>query len=98
MTREINILALVEAGRQAEAMALLTEPVIITAALGPRSARAALEAATRLFGGDVEQTARWMSRRSAYLGASPCEFAERSEEDLQKLLTYIRGLEAGVYF
>lgn len=98
MTETSKILSLVEAGRQEEAMALLMKPISIAAAIGPRSAEAALEAATRLFGGDVEQTARWMSAHSTYLGASPCARAEISDEDLAAVVRFIRGLEAGVYF
>lgn len=98
MTDRPNILALLAAGKQDEAIALLITPISLAAAIGPRSAHAALEATTRLFGGDIEQTARWMSAHSAYLGASPCECAERSEGDLQRVLNFIGGLEAGVYF
>ncbi|MGN6123420.1 MAG: antitoxin Xre/MbcA/ParS toxin-binding domain-containing protein [Sphingomonas oligoaromativorans] len=74
------------------------KPISITAAIGPRSAEAALEAAIHLFDGDVEQTVRWMSAPSPHLGASPCARAERSDEDLAAVLRFIRGLEAGVCF
>ena len=95
MTETPNILKLIEASQREEAIALLMTPITISAAIGPRSAAAALEAAIRLLNGDVAQTARWMSEHSTYLGASPCERAERSDEDLQAVLKVIWGLEAG---
>jgi hypothetical protein len=98
VTEAPNLLTLVEAGREAEALELLRKPMTFVAASGPRSANAALEAATRLFGGDLEATVRWMSARSSYLDASPCERAERSDEDARQVTRFILGIEAGVYF
>lgn len=88
---------LVEAGKQDEAFALLSQPITITAAIGPRSARAALEAATLLFRGDVEDTARWMTEKSAYLGMRQLECAEQSEEGQQQVIGMINRLYHGVY-
>lgn len=98
MTKEPNILRLIQEGRREEAMALLTQEFRLAAAAGPRSTKAALEAATQLFGGDLRSTAYFMSEKSAYLaGKTPKERSEESEEGLEEVLTMIAQLEAGVY-
>jgi hypothetical protein len=85
------------AGRQDAAIMLLHQSYPVTAATGDRSAQAALAAAVKLFDGDVEQTARWMTARSVHLGATPLECAERSDEGLDQVLRMIAQLERGIY-
>jgi hypothetical protein len=96
VTEPPNLPALVEAGREAEALELLRKPMSFAAATGPRSARAALEAATRLHGGDLTATVLWMSFHNFCLGASPRERAEKSDADLDRVLRLIAALEAWV--
>lgn len=97
LTETPNILKLIEAGKQEEAMALLMTPITITAAVGPRSVQAALEVATLLLDGNLAQTARWMTMHNFVLGMSPRDYAEQSEEGLQRILALIRQIDAGVY-
>ena len=98
MTMRPNIMELIQAGKQDEAIALLRQPIAIKAAAGVRSAKAALHAAQVLFGGDVEGTARWMNARSLYLHMTPLECAEQSDEGLRMVMGMIDRLEQGVYF
>ena len=98
MTIRSKIMELAQAGKQDEAIALLSQPITIKAAAGPRSAKAALHAAQVLFGGDVESTARWMNARSPYLHTTPLECAEQSDEGLQTVIGMIERIAHGVYF
>lgn len=97
MAAKPNIMELVQAGKQDEAIALLSQPIVIRAATGPRSAKAALHAAEVLFGGDVEGTARWMNARSLYLHVSPLECAEQSDEGLERVIGMIDRIGHGVF-
>jgi len=92
-----EVLEFFEAGRLDDAIKLLRQSFPVAAATGDRSAQAALAAAVKLFAGDVEQTARWMTARSIHLGASPLECAERSKKGLDQVLRMIAQIEAGVY-
>jgi len=97
MTIKPNIMELIQAGKQGEAIALLRQPIAMKAAVGPRSAKAALHAAEVLLGGDVEGTARWMNARSLYLHMTPLERAEQSEEGLQTVIEMIDRIGHGVF-
>lgn len=97
MTRRLNVSELVQAGRRDEALALLSQPIPIAAAVGRRSAAVALAAATLLFEGDVENTARWMTRRNVHLGATPLAYAEQSDEGQERVLEMINQLRHGIY-
>jgi len=97
MTTKPNVMELFKAGKREEVIALLSEPIAIKGVVGPRSARAALEAATLLFDGDIEGTTRWMTERSVYLGKSPRECAEESDEGLELVIRMINRLYRGVY-
>ena len=98
MAESRNILTLIESGREEEALVLLTKSVRQTAATGPRSSRAALEVATRLYGGDVVATAWFMNRQHRWLrGQTPIERAEESDEGLEFVIDMIGAIEAGVY-
>ena len=97
MTIKPNIMELIRAGKQDQAIALLSQPITIKAAAGPRSAKAALHAAEVLFGGDVEGTARWMTARSPYLHMTPLECAEQSDVGLQTVIGMIDRIGHGVY-
>ena len=93
-----NIVTLIEDGRK-EALAVLTEGFRLAAAAGARSSKAALEAATRLYGGDLVATAVFMNRQHPWLGGhTPLERAEESEEGLADVLEMLGAIEAGVYF
>ena len=98
MSEVPNLLELIEAGRKEEAIVLLTKGFRLAAAAGSRSTTAALEAATRLFCGNLEQTIIFMRRPHLQLnGDTPLERAERSDEGLEDVLTLIGRAEAGVY-
>ena len=97
MTVKPNIMELIQAGKQDEAIALLSRPIAIAAATGARSAKAALHAAKVLFGGDVEATGRWMNARSLYLHMTPLECAEQSEEGLQTVIEMVDRIGHGVF-
>lgn len=93
-----NIVALIEAGRKEEALAVLTEAFRLAAAAGARSSKAALEAATRLYGGDLVTTACFMNRPHPWLNdRTPLERADTSDEGLQEVIELIGAIEAGVY-
>lgn len=97
MVGKRELLVHLQAGRRDAAIALLRHSFPVAAATGDRSAQAALAAAVQLFDSDVERTARWMTARSVYLGATPLECAERSDEGLNQVLHMIAQLEQGVY-
>ncbi|MBM0169531.1 MbcA/ParS/Xre antitoxin family protein [Altererythrobacter sp. C41] len=98
VTERRNILALIDAGREDEAVNLLAEGFHLAAAVGSRSTKAALEAAARLYAGDLLDTAYFMNRPHQCLeGQSPIERAEESDEGLELVLNMIGSIEAGVY-
>jgi hypothetical protein len=84
VTERPNILKLIETGRNDEAVAVLTEGFCLAAAAGDRSSKAALETATRLYGGDVVATAKFMNRQHPWLGGqTPIARAKESEKGLE---------------
>ncbi|MFN3724769.1 MAG: MbcA/ParS/Xre antitoxin family protein [Allosphingosinicella sp.] len=98
MSEYPNILPLVESGHDEDATALLRKRYQVAAAAGPRSTKVALEAAIRLFGGDLRMTITFMNRPTPILnGDTPLERAERSEQDMELVLGWIGQIEAGVY-
>ena len=98
MTERPNILALIEAGHKHEALAVLNQGFRLAAAAGHRSSTAALEAASRLYGGDVVATTLFMNRQHPWLGGqTPIERAEESEEGLEFVIDMIGAIEAGVH-
>ena len=98
MSKQSNISELMDAGHEDEAVALLVQGIRLVAAVGPRSAKAALEVAQRLYGGDLVQTIYFMNRSHPWLGEqTPIERAERSDEDLEVVLNMCGQIEAGVY-
>ena len=95
---QMNIMKLIEAGRELEATAMLMDGVHLVAATGPRSAKAALDAATRLFGGDLMSTILFMNRRHYWLeGETTIERAEKSDEDLEFITDKITAIDYGVF-
>lgn len=98
MNENANILKLIEAGREDQAIALLMQGMHLIGASGPRSAQAALEVATRLCAGDLMGTIYFMNRQHPWLeGHTPIERAEASEEGLEFVIDMIGAIEAGVY-
>lgn len=98
MPKHPNIRDLIEDGRQDEALAVLSKGFQVVAAEGARSANAALEAATRLYDGDVLVTAWFMHRPHQWLGGqTPTQRAEESDEGLEFVLEMIGAIEAGVF-
>ena len=98
MTHSPNLAALLQAGRGHEATELLREGVHLVGATGKRSRRAALEAATRIYAGDLLSTIFFMNKIHPWLdGQTPVERAEQSEEGLEFVIDMIGAIEAGVY-
>ena len=93
-----NLVTLLDVGDRAEAISLLRDGVELVGAVDDRSDRAALEAATRLFAGDLLRTIFFMNKIHPWLdGHTPLECAEQSEEGLTFVLDMIGAIEAGVY-
>ena len=70
----------------------------LVGATGQRSRRAALEAATRIYAGDLLSTIFFMNKIHPWLdGQTPLERAEQSEEGLEFVIDMIGAIEAGVY-
>lgn len=93
-----NLVTLIEAGRRSNATVLLREGVHLVGATGERSIRPALEAATRIYAGDLFSTIFFMNKPHPWLeGQTPLERAEQSEEGLEFVLDMIGAIEAGVY-
>lgn len=81
-----------------EAIALLKRGVHLVAATGPRSSEVAIEAARRLYAGDLLATVWFMNRRHPWLGGqTPIERAEQSDEGLAFVIDMIGAIEGGVY-
>lgn len=98
MTKSPNILELIEADREAEAIAQLMGGVRLTGAVGPRSAKAAIKAAADLFAGDLMKTITFMNYRHPWLqGQTVMERAEDSDEGLEFVLDMIGAIQAGVH-
>lgn len=98
MTVGPNLLELIEAGREDEAAALLMYGAHLVGAIGPRSIKAALEAACRLNAGDLLGTIYFMNRQHPWLdGQTPLEKTEESDEGLEFVIEMIGAIEAGVY-
>lgn len=89
---------LLDANRNSDAAKVLREGVHLVGATGERSSRAALEAATRLFAGDLLSTIFFMNKIHPWLdGQTPLERAERSDEGLEFVIDMIGAIEAGVH-
>ena len=98
LRRVPNLTALCDAGRISDAVGLLREGVHLAGANGERSSRAALEAATRLFAGDLLSTIFFMNKIHPWLdGQTPLERAEESVEGLEFVIDIIGAIEAGVH-
>lgn len=92
-----NLVTLIEAGRSSDAAELLREAVHLLGATGERSNRAALEATTRIYAGDLLSTIFFMNTTHPWLdGQTPLERAEQSEEGLEYVIDMIGAIEAGV--
>ena len=93
-----NLVTLIEAGRSSDAAELLRDGVRLVGATGVRSNRAALEAATRIYAGDLLSTIFFMNKVHPWLnGQTPLERAEQSDEGLEFVSDMIGAIEAGVY-
>ncbi|MAW91049.1 MAG: hypothetical protein CL575_05310 [Altererythrobacter sp.] len=93
-----NLVTLIEAGRSSDAAELLRDGVRLVGATGVRSNRAALEAATRIYAGDLLSTIFFMNKVHPWLnGQTPLERAEQSDEGLEFVIDMIGAIEAGVY-
>lgn len=89
---------LLKAGRRQEANDLLRQGMNLVGAIGERSSRAALEAATRICAGDLLSTIFFMNKIHPWLdGQTPLERAERSDEGLEFVIDMIGAIEAGVH-
>lgn len=98
MRQSPNLAALLKVGDHAEAISLLRDGVQLVGAIDGRSDRAALEAATRLFAGDLLSTIFFMNKVHPWLdGQTPLERAEESDEGLEFVFDMIGAIEAGVY-
>ena len=91
-------MTLIDVGRSSDAAALLREGVHLLGATGERSSRAALEAATCIYAGDLLSTIFFMNKVHPWLGGqTPLERAEQSDEGLEFVIDMIGAIEAGVY-
>ena len=98
MMEHPNILELISAGREEEAVSLLKEGAHLVGAIGPRSAKVALEAAKLLFNGDLLSTMNFMNYQHPWLGGlTVMERAEQSDEDVDFVIDMIGAIQAGVY-
>ena len=89
---------LLKAGRRQEANNLLREGVHQVGATGERSSRAAVQAATRIYAGDLLSAIFFMNKIHLWLdGQTPLEPPEQSEEGLELVIDMIGAIEAGVY-
>ena len=89
---------LLRAGRRQEANDLLRQGMHLVGAIGERSSRAALEAATRICAGDLLSTILFMNMIHPWLEAqTPLERAEQSDEGLAFVIDMIGAIEAGVH-
>ena len=77
---------------------LLREGVHLRGSTGKRSDRAALEAATRIYAGDLLSTIFFMNKVHPWLnGQTPLERAEQSDEGLEFVIDMIGAIKAGVF-
>ena len=98
MHRNPNLVTLIEAGRRTDAVVLLRKGMHLLGSTGERSNRAALEAATRICGGDLLSTIFFMNKIHPWLdGQTPLERAEWSDAGLEYVIDMIGAIEAGVY-
>lgn len=98
MRRHPNLVTLIEAGRSSDAAVLLRKGVHLLGSTGERSNRAALEAASRIYAGDLLGTIFFMNKVHPWLdGQTPLERAEQSDENLEFVIDMIGAIEAGVY-
>ena len=98
MQNELNLTVLLESGRTSEARMMLHNGVHVIGGIGARSTQAAIEAATRLYAGDLISTLLFMNKSHPWLdGQTPLERAEQSDEGLELVIDMIGAIEAGVY-
>ena len=96
--RSVNLMELIETDRNDEAANLLTDGIHLVGAIGDRSLAVALEAATKLFGGDLSSTIQFMNYRHPWLdGQTPLEHTEDSNEGRNSVLNMISAIESGAY-
>lgn len=96
--RSVNLLELIETNRNDEAAELLTDGIHLVGAIGDRSLVVALEAAKKLFAGDLSSTIQFMNYRHPWLdGQTPLEHAEESDEGRNSVLSMISAIESGTY-
>ena len=89
---------LLKEGRRRGASELLREGAHLVTATGERSARAGLEAATRICLGELSSTIFFMNKIHPWLDdQTPLERAEQSDEGLAFVIDMIGAIEAGVY-
>jgi len=94
--RSVNLMELIETDRNDEAANLLTDGIHLVGAIGDRSLAVALEAATKLFGGDLSSTIQFMNYRHPWLdGQTVLEHAEESDEGRNSVLSMISAIESG---
>ena len=91
-------MTLVEVGRRSEAAVLLREGLHLVGATGERSNPAALEAATRICGGNLLSFIFFMNKTHLWLaGQTPLERAEQSDEDVEFAIDMIGAIGPGVH-
>lgn len=97
MHRHPNLVTLIEAGPSSDAAVLLRKRVHLHGSTGERSNRAALEAATHIYAGDLLSTILFMNKINPWLdGHTPLEHPERSDAGLKFVIDMIGAIEAGV--
>ena len=93
-----NLLELIETNRNDEAAELLINGIHLVGAIGDSSLAVALEAATKLFAGDLSSTIQFMNYRHPWLdGQTPLEHTEDSNEGRNSVLNMISAIESGAY-
>ena len=98
MQNELNPAVLLESRRTSEARKMLHSGVHVVGSIGARSAQAPIEAATRLYAGDLISTLLFMNKVHSWLdGQTLLERAEQSDEGLESVIDMIGTIEAGVY-
>lgn len=94
----VNLLELISSDRNDEAAKLLVEGIHLVGAKGDRSLAVALEAARKLFGGDLRSTVQFMNHRHLWLdGQTPLELAEASDDGRNFVLSMIGAIESGSF-
>ena len=98
MYKHPNLVTLIEAGRRSDAAVLLRNGLHLVGSDGEQSNRAALEATTRIYAGDLLSTIFFVNKIYPWLGGQePLERAEQSDEGLEFVSDMIGAIEAEVY-